>query len=287
MNVKSAYETYRRLLFSIAYRLLGSRTEAEDAVQDVFVSLHAADLERISDMKAFLSRAVANRCLNILKSARKKREVYPGPWLPEPLYGSADNEPELLLERSEHIRYACLVMLEQLSPVERAVFVLRGAFGFDYAEIAAVTEKSADNCRQIWSRAQRKMNSAGYDETPVDDKQLTIVRQFAHALQQGNIADAIGLLTDQVVIVTDGGGKVHAAMRPIPGIERVGAFLAGIARKGVFAGNVSAVSVNGEPGLLIRRAGLQAAVWSFELEPETGRIARIYSIYNPDKLIGQ
>lgn len=282
MELESAYASYRKLLFSIAYRLLGSVSEAEDVVHDVFVALQSIDRETIGDMKAFLSRAVTNRCLNVLKSARARREVYPGPWLPEPLYDAGGAEPWQRLERDEEIKYAYLVMLERLTPLERAVFVLREAYAYEYEEIAQMIDKSPDNCRKMLSRARRKLQAF----EPPSERNSDVATQFIAALQHGNITDAVGLLTDQVVIVTDGGGKVRAAMRPIAGIERVGAFLVGIAGKQVFAKGVVAVIVNGETGMLLKRDDLPSAVWSFEIDPETGRIARIYAIYNPDKLHG-
>ncbi|MEF3303966.1 RNA polymerase sigma-70 factor [Paenibacillus sp. GYB003] len=287
MELTAAYETYRRLLFSIAYRLLGRVAEAEDVVQDVFVSLQAADREKIDDMKAFLSRAVTNRCLNILKSARSKREVYPGPWLPEPLYAvSEGDEPSRRLELGDEIRYAYLVMLDRLSPLERVVYVLREAYAFEYEEIAGMIGKTPDNCRKMLSRARAKLGPDAVAAAP-DEKRRTAAEQFIEALRRGDIPGAVGLLSDQVVIVTDGGGKVRAAMQPIAGIARVDAFLAGIAAKRVFALGVAPASVNGETGMLVKREGLPAAVWTFELDPASGRIARIYAVYNPDKLHGE
>ncbi|GAA3403078.1 RNA polymerase sigma factor SigJ [Paenibacillus hodogayensis] len=287
MNMESAYETYRKLLFSIAYRLLGSRTEAEDAVQDVFVSLHSVDPDSIDNLKAFLSRSVANRCLNSLKSAKKRKELYPGPWLPEPLYAGTEAEPGYRLELAEEIRYAYLVMLELLSPMERAVFVLRGAFDFEYAEIAGIIGKTEDNCRKILSRARRKITEAGYDAVSSGETERSNVGPFIEAMRQGNIATAIGLLADSVVLMTDGGGKVRSAMRPLAGIERVGAFLAGIARKRAFADGVDPVTVNGETGMRVRRTFMPDAIWSFSFDPQTGLITRIYAVSNPDKLIGE
>ncbi|MDF2714288.1 MAG: polymerase subunit sigma-24 [Paenibacillus sp.] len=287
MNVETAYHTYRKLLFSIAYRLLGKITEAEDVVQDVFVSLHSVDPDSIGNTRAFLSKSVTNRCLNILQSAAKRKETYPGPWLPEPLYAGSGDEPSHRIEQEEDIKFAYLVMLERLSPLERVVFVLREAYGYEYEEIAEIIDKSADNCRKMLSRSRRKMNDAGYSDMPPDERKHPVVQQFILALQQGNIPDAINLLADQVVIVTDGGGKVRAAMRPIAGIAWVGAFLHGIAAKKVFAKGVYPISVNGETGMAIKRIHLPAAIWCFELEPESGKISRIYSVYNPDKLKGE
>ncbi|WP_176706042.1 RNA polymerase sigma factor SigJ [Paenibacillus hemerocallicola] len=287
MNVELAYQTYRKLLFSIAYRLLGTVTEAEDVVQDVFVSLHAADPDSIDNMKAFLGRSVTNRCLNILQSASRRKETYPGPWLPEPLYGDSGSgsEPGGRIELEEDIGYAYLVMLERLSPLERVVFVLREAYGYEYEEIGDMIDKSPDNCRKILSRSRRKMSDAGYTEALPDERKQAIVLQFVAALRQGNIPEAINLLADQVVIVTDGGGKVKSALRPIAGIGRVGAFIRGIAAKETFSHGVAPVSVNGETAMALTRIHLPQAVWCFELDQASGKIVKIYAVNNPDKLI--
>lgn len=282
-----AYETYRKLLFSIAYRMLGTVAEAEDIVHDVFLSLHSVDLAGIVNMKAFLGKAVTNRCLNALRAGARKKAAYLGPWLPEPLYASGEDGPERRIELEEHIGYAYMVMLERLTPQERVVFVLREAYGCEYGEIAGMLGKSIDNCRKIASRAQRKLNDAGYAaDKPADERKQAVVQQFVAALRGGNIAAAIRLLADQAVMVTDGGGKVRSAMRPIAGIERVGAFLQGIAAKGFFSLGVSPIIVGGETGMALVRAGLPQAVWCFELEPSSGKIAAIYAVHNPDKLGG-
>ncbi|RKN82223.1 RNA polymerase sigma factor SigJ [Paenibacillus ginsengarvi] len=290
MELESAYETYKRLMFSIAYRMLGSVAEAEDVVQDVFVTLHGPEPEEIRDMKAFLCRAVTNRCLNVLQSARHRKEVYPGPWLPEPLYDAGGTEPSRRLELAEEIKYAYLVLLERLSPVERAVYVLREAYAFEYEEIARMIGKSPDHCRKILSRARSKLNKTDADGSgkpaDYDDKQQTAALRFIDALRRGSITDAVSLLSEQVVLVTDGGGKVPSALRPLAGIGRVGAFLGGIASKGVFDLGVLAASVNGETGMLLRRDGLPDAVWTFAVDSHTGQIVGIYAVNNPDKLHG-
>ncbi|MGO0059864.1 RNA polymerase sigma-70 factor [Brevibacillus fluminis] len=284
-DMAQLYKMHWPLLFSIAYRLLGTRSEAEDIVQDVFVSLQAVDREQVENMKAFLSRAVTNRCLNLLKSAKKQRELYVGPWLPEPLYALDGNEPLQRLELQENISYAYLVMLDQLSPVERVSFVLREAFGYEYEEIAEIVAKSAENCRKICSRARQKMKR-GQAQNASHPQQERIVQRFGDLLQTGQIAEVVALLSDQVAFISDGGGKVRAAMRPIIGIGRVSAFLAGISAKGSFSKGIRPVQVNGQSGLMVTRDGSPAAVWSFGFDETTGHVTRIYAVFNPDKLPG-
>lgn len=284
--VEMAYNRYRRLLFSIAYRLLGSAVDAEDAVQDAFISLHASEVALIRDVKAYLCRTVTNRCLNVMKGAKRRTESYPGPWLPEPLYDSPPHNgqsPHMQIEQNEAIHYAYLVMLERLGPYERAAFVLREAFTFKYEEISQMLGKTPDNCRQLFSRARRKLRESSYGHRPPDEQQTQIVQQFVHALNQGHVLAAVQLLAEDAVLITDGGGKVRSAMRPIYGKTRVAAFIRGVSAKRVFAHGVHFARVNGESAMAVTRAGLPDAVWCFELEPASHKIGRIYAVQNPDK----
>lgn len=283
-EIEQLYQTYWQLLFSIAYRLLGTRLEAEDIVQDVFLSLQSVEREHIENMKAFLCKSVTNRCLNLLKSAKKKRELYVGSWLPEPLYDDDSNEPLRQIEQREEISYAYLVMLDQLSPIERVAFVLREAFGYEYQEIAEIVAKSAENCRKICSRARQKMKESEPHRLPSPEHD-TVVMQFIDLVRTGKIADVISLLSDQVVFISDGGGKVKSALRPIIGRERVMAFMIGISRKGSLSYDVDPVRVNGQTGLKVQRGDMEIpAVWAFSFDEATGLITHIYGIYNPDKL---
>ncbi|PTM59438.1 sigma-70 family RNA polymerase sigma factor [Desmospora activa] len=155
MQLEQLYEHYQSLLFGVAYRMLGSISDAEDIVQDVFLSLQQQEIDKISHVKAYLIKMTTNRCLNLLGSARHKREEYVGPWLPEPLLDQ--QQPADIIERNESISYAFLVLMEQLSPIERAVFILRESLGFEYEAIADILDKTTSNCRKIMSRAKRKL----------------------------------------------------------------------------------------------------------------------------------
>ncbi|MDF2964345.1 MAG: polymerase sigma-70 factor, family protein [Paenibacillus sp.] len=285
MELERMYAAYKPLLISIAYRMLGSLTDAEDTVQDVFVSMQHVPLEDIRNEKAYLVKMTTNRCLNILSSSRVQREVYPGPWLPEPDIKEGFYSPEEQMVQEETVSYALLVVLQQLSPVERAVFLLREVLGYDYTEIAEMLDKTEANCRKIYSRVKPKIQqqapapSAGNHE-----HKGKLVQSFLLASRTGNYGPFVHLLTDEAVLISDGGGKRKAAIFPIKGRERIQAFLEGIHRKASLHGELRAVEINGEPGLLLIRGGeLQKAV-CFGSDPRQPGIQTVYFVLNPDKL---
>ncbi|ASS97437.1 RNA polymerase [Peribacillus simplex NBRC 15720 = DSM 1321] len=262
--------------------MLGSVTDAEDIVHDLFLQLKL-DTEQIKDMKAYLAKMTTNRCLNFLNSARKRREVYTGPWLPEPRV----NETEQPLDKvvtDETVAYAFLVLLEQLSPVERAVFVLREAFTYSYEDIAEMLEKNEVNCRKIYSRAKRKLQN-DRPVHPEDTKHVDILaKKFIKASATGNFEEFLDLLTEDVVLVTDGGGKVLSALNPIVTKQRVSSFLKGVSAKGGFIGELLPVMVNGQEGILQMKEGKPIKVICFELDPKQKNIRKIFIVSNPDKL---
>lgn len=249
MELEAAYQTYRPLLQSIAYRMIGSVTEAEDIVHDLFLNYNRLPLEDVNNMKAYLIKAVTNRSLNYLESARKKREVYAGMWLPEPLADSRGDNPAEKLVREETLSYALLVVLEQLTPVERAVFILREALAYDYRDIAACLDKSEANCRKIFSRAKQKVQQESAYPPKAVGWEEPLVAKFLQAANTGDFHEVIDLLTEDAVLMSDGGGKVRAALRPIQTRARVFAFLQGIATKGSFAGENRLAAINGEPAI--------------------------------------
>lgn len=282
MELDALYKTYQPFLFSIAYRMVGTAADAEDIVHDVFLNLKL-DTDEIKDLKAYLAKVTTNRCLNFLTSARKRREMYTGPWLPEPRV----NYTEQLLDKmitDETVSYAFLVLLDQLSPVERAVFVLREAFAYDYKDIAGILEKTEVNCRKIYSRAQRKLKNNQPVRLENTDQVEQIVKTFINASRTGDFAEFMTLLTDDVVLVSDGGGKVRSAINPIANKERVFAFLEGISSKGSFLGELHPVMVNGQEGILQVRDGTPIKVICFALDARQLTIKRIFMITNPDKL---
>ncbi|MDF2722050.1 MAG: polymerase sigma24 factor [Paenibacillus sp.] len=278
--MEELYEQHKRLLFALAYQLLGSAADAEDAVQDVFLKVYDIDPERLNDPKAYLCKMVTNRCLDILRSARKRREQYVGPWLPEPILTSGD-EPLESVVRGELLSYAMLVLLEKLTPLERAVFVLREALCFDYAAIAELVEKSEANCRKIVSRARGRLGISADEPIHPEPAGEEWVRRFLAALEQGDTPKVLSLLAEDVVLLSDGGGKVLAAVHPVVTRDRVAKFLLGVIRQ--FPGMRAVIkSINGQPGVWILSNGELDTVALFHVEHE--QIRSLYLIRNPDKL---
>lgn len=277
------YLEYKRLLFSIAYRMLGTKSDAEDMMQDTFVALQSAKVDEILNMKAYLVKGVTNRCLNYLKSHRHQREVYTGPWLPEPDI-EVMQTPDEKVVRDETLSYALLVMLQQLSPVERAVFLLREVLDYDYAQIADILEKSEVSCRKMMSRLKQKMKPDLSKAIWDGQGTAPFVNAFLRAVHTGDFDPFVRMLVEQATLVSDGGGKVRSAIHPIAGKARIQAFLEGIYGKGAFAGDLRQARVNGEPGLLLIRNGEAKSVICFGAADEAGTIQSIYFISNPDKL---
>lgn len=275
------YEQYRALLFTLAYQLTGSAEDAEDAVQDVFYKVYDRHPDRLEQPKAYLCKMVTNRCLNLRKSAQKKREVYVGPWLPEPL-GTPDEERlETQVVRRDLLSYAMLVLLERLTPTERTVFVLREALGFDYPDIAELLGKQEANCRKLLSRARSKMGISEEEPVAAEAAESEWVRQFLTFLEQGDIDHVVSMLTEDVMLVSDGGGKVTAFKQPIVSRDRVARVLAALPDyHGVI--RFEAAPLNGQTGILFRvDDNKDAAVF---LQFRQGKVARIYIVRNPDKL---
>lgn len=279
------YKEHGSRMRSIAYRMLGSVADAEDAVQDVFERLTSADPVEMRHPKAYLAKLTANRCLNIMKSARRRRERYVGPWLPEPLVKDAQPGPEEQFSEQEDVSYAWLVLLERLTPAERAVFVLRESFGYGYDELAAMLGKTETTCRKAYSRAAAKLKDAPrMTSDPADAaKAQAWMSAFLKAARDGDFSEVTARLAEEAILVSDGGGKAQAAMRTIYGSDRVTAFIEGLYKKGSFEGEETAVLVNGQPGLLLRGAKGQVRAMTVAWNEE-GRVAAVYWILNPDKL---
>lgn len=284
MDFDEVYTAYRPLLHSIAYRMLGSYNEAEDLVQDVFADFSRLDPHNINNEKAYLIRMITNRSLNLSQSARKRREVYVGEWLPEPDVSSIRQDPAELYAEHESISYALLVMLEKLSAVERAVFILRESLQYEYGEIAACLQKSETNCRKIFSRAKDKLQQER-SSLPVNSvKAEPFVAAFMEAAASGNFGKLVTLLTEEAVLISDGGGKVRAAIFAINSRDRVMAFLQGVIPK-TFLGDAQQIAVvNGQAGIIIMKGGKPRSVISFQLDESRQRAQRIFVMLNPDKL---
>jgi RNA polymerase sigma-70 factor (ECF subfamily) len=281
MPPENQFEEFRPLLFSLAYRMLGTRADAEDVVQDAYLRWRNASTEEVRAPKSYLTTVVARLSLDSLKSARRKRETYVGEWLPEPIVEPPGSSA---VEMAESLSLAFLHVLETLSPDERVAFLMREVFDADYSEIAATLETSEANCRQLIARARKHVR----DRRPrfkVDRaRQQSVLAQFLAACQTGDASRLLPLLSPDVVLHSDGGGKVRATINPIYGSDKVSRFFEGIAKKGATAGlTAKFVTVNGDPGALTMHGGHPNSVISIELD-ESGLIHRIFLVANPDKL---
>ena len=282
------FQAHRPLLFGVAYRMLGSATDAEDVVQDAWLRYSSAPAADVRSPKAYLTTIVTRLCLDRLKSARATRETYVGPWLPEPVATADEPGPERSAALAESVTLAFMLLLETLSPEERAVFLLREVFEHDYADIAAALETTPANCRQLFHRAKARIA----EKRPrfrgrVADK-LPLVGRFVDALRAGDTDRLASVLADDVGFWSDGGGKALAARRPVHGRDNVAAMLAGFRRLAPSAGiNLADVAldvgeVNGEPAMLMRIAGRLDSVYTFTIEDHG--ISAIRVVRNPDKL---
>lgn len=282
-----AYVDLRPAVFSIAYRMLGSVGEAEDVVQEAFIRYARAidDGHAIESPKAWLSTVVTRLAIDELKSARVRRERYVGDWLPEPVVADGGaSDPLASAEQAETLSMSFLLLLERLTPVERAVFLLHDVFGYGFSEVAAIVHRSEATCRQHAVRARRFLseNRPRFDASETDRDEL--VRSFLAASRRGDVASLIELLAEDVIVTGDGGGKVPQWSAPIVGAERVARLFAGLARQlDRVRGSGELRAVNGQPGIVFRgpRGGVMA-VMAFEVID--GRVATVRSIVNPDKL---
>lgn len=279
------FESYRPLMFSIAYRMLGSVTEAEDILQDAYLRYRQMEASSIASPKAFLSTVVTRLCLNHLQAARVQRESYLGPWLPEPLLTENDPEsPTSQAERLESISMAFLVLLERLTPVERAVFLLREVFDYPYPDIAEIVGKDELSCRQILSRAKKFIAGSRPRFTPSTEQHQHLLQQFLEAVEEGDLAGLTQLLASDVTLSTDGGGKVRgAATRILHGPEAVARFMIAVSQRYIQAMFTTEITeANGEPAILMRVDGQLFAVLSVTIAQQ--HIVDIRAVGNPDKL---
>jgi len=278
------FQSYRPLLLSIAYRMLGSATEAEDVVQDAYLRYRAAAADEIVSPKAYLGTIVTRLCLDQLKSARARREEYIGPWLPEPVLtgGGADALPEESAERRESLSMAFLVLMETLTPRERAVFLLHDVFDYPHDEIAGVLDTTPANCRQILHRARRRIAERRPRFERSAEAARALLERFLVACQLGDLHGLTETLAREATVVTDGGGKVNAARRPILGRDKVSRFLLGVLRKAPPGMSATVEEVNGMPAILLWTVGILTSVTLLHLAD--GHVRRIFAVLNPDKL---
>ncbi|EFM09493.1 RNA polymerase, sigma-24 subunit, ECF subfamily [Paenibacillus curdlanolyticus YK9] len=283
VDLQTAYAAYYPYLHSVAYHMLGSVSEAEDIVQELFLDVHD-HLDSIEHVKTYLARATTNRCLNVLQSARVRREVYPGVWLPEPASEGDWQQPHQVVEQRESLSYAFMVMLEQLEPMERAIIVLREGYDYPYSEIAVLLDKSEANCRKIYSRGKKKLDPNRVRPATDQAHMAACVELFVKAFQSGDSSTLIRLLTDTSILISDGGGKVNTAINPLYGRERVVAFLLGVSAKR-YAHLTYAMAVhNGQPGVVFYENGNPAALLMLEMESEDHVFRGLYFVVNPDKV---
>ena len=277
-----AWRDHRRYVLDVAYRMLGSVSDAEDVVQEAFARLLKQDPDQIQDVRGWLVVVATRLCLDQLRSARTKRESYVGPWLPEPVIDGETDDPADRITLDDSVRMAMLVVLERLTPAERATFVLHDVFGFSFEEVAKTVGRSVEACRQLASRARKRIEDetgpARFDVDPAEVGRLA--DRFISAATDGDMAALMEVLDPDVVGWTDSAGLFGAPLEPLAGRERVIDQLLRFVRG--YGVTLSPLPVNGEPGVLVTRGGGLFAV--IALETRAGRITRLHGIANPQKL---
>ena len=278
-----AFESHRGALMGLAYRLLGSRAEAEDVVQDAYLRWHAADHAAIREPRRYLGTVVTRLCLDRMKSAQARREVYVGQWLPEPLVDEpldADSAGDL----AHDLSVALMLMLERLSPLERAAFLLHDVFGLDFAEVGCALDRGEAACRQLAARARAHIEAGRprFHASPEEGRRLASA--FTAAVSSGDTGTLLQLLAADAVLYSDGGGKRVAALNPISGADKILRFIAGIARKNpsLMTMQLRPATVNGLAGFVMRED--DGSIDTMAFEARDGRIAAIYLVRNPEKL---
>ncbi|OAR26838.1 RNA polymerase subunit sigma-24 [Streptomyces sp. ERV7] len=283
MDMAQEFESHRPRLFSLAYRMLGSAAEAEDAVQDAYLRWHGVEPGQVAAPGPWLAKVVTNLCLNRLTSARAQREEYPGPWLPEPVRTDAGVlGPMETAEQRDAVSFAVLTMMERLSAPERAAVVLRDAFGYSHRDIAGVLDCSEANARQLYRRAQQHLADGRPRFASSREQDGELLARFLAAAAEGAMDQLEQLLADQVVVWSDGGGKVSAARRPVVGRDNVAHFLVGLFSRWVSGVRIGFAEANGVPVVVGWEDGELTAVGAVELGE--GGITGIQLIRNPDKL---
>jgi RNA polymerase sigma-70 factor (TIGR02957 family) len=279
-------ESLRPLLFSIAYRMLGTASDAEDVVQEAYLRLEQSEVDGVvvRSAKAYLTTITTRLAIDQLRSARHQRETYYGPWLPEPLVTSPELDGAAMLEQSDSLSFSFLVLLERLSPLERAVFLLRDVFDYGYDEIAGIVDKSETNCRQVFSRARKHVDAGKRRFEVSGPRQEELASSFLAAVQEGEVERLIGYLADDAVFYGDGGGKGRGLPKPVVGADRVARLLVGFVEGYRSIGaRMTPTQINGQPGVLAFDAESRLInVLAFDVVGEV--IASVRSVINPDKL---
>jgi RNA polymerase sigma-70 factor, ECF subfamily len=294
-NPSESFEPYRRRLLGLAYRMLGSMADAEDAVQETYLRWHSTDRDRVLEPRAFLMTTTTRICLDMLTSARARREEYVGSWLPEPILDTATLSPDSRTELAEDLSFALLLTLDRLSPLERAAFLLREVFDFSFAEVATALERNEDACRKLASRARTNVRAGrplGIAAQPsssngIDAKHAELLSAFRAATASGDLNALMELLASDVRVITDGGGKVRSALNPVEGADRVAHFLVDVTRKRPDAWwredfKMRFARINGLPGVVVDSPQGPVQTAAFEIEGDL--IRALYIVRNPDKL---
>jgi RNA polymerase sigma-70 factor (ECF subfamily) len=284
--MEESFETYRSYLFSIAYRMLGSAMDAEDMVQETYIRASATPKAPIRSLKAYLTTIISRLCMDQLDLAHRKRELYVGPWLPEPILTATTSEaadPEQHVETAESISLAFLVLLEQFQPFERAVFLLREVFEYEFAEIAGMLGKSEAACRRSFSRAKLHLREHRPRFPASRETHRQLLDSYVHAVETGEMSTLISMLSEDVVLWTDGGGKIKtAALHPIHGPDAVARFSVGTRRFLPAGYRKESAEVNGQPAVIIRFGDQAFSVITIEVDGEHIRAVRVLA--NPEKL---
>lgn len=278
------FESCRSDLFRLAYSMLGRIAPAEDAVQEAFLRWQQQDIDEVNSPKAFLTTIVSRICLDEIKSARNRREQYIGPDLPEPFLTSDSKSPEEEMELAESLSMALLVVLDRLNPMQRAVYILREIFDYDYAVIAEMINKSNTYCRKIAQRARDQIRDNKPQFEKKAPKQQELIQSFMDAVKGKDLTGIERILTEEAIFYSDGGGKVSAARKPIYSAHKIAKFLVGV-QKHVPADSdwrMESKEVNEEPGIIVWLDGELHSVWSFHIKG--GNIQHIYAVLNPEKL---
>jgi RNA polymerase sigma-70 factor, ECF subfamily len=276
------FEEHRELLFGIAYRMLGTVMDAQDMVQDTFVRWQRTSLDEVNSPRAWLTTIITRLCINHLKSAPVQRETYIGPWLPEPLV-ERESQPVENAQLADSLSLAFLVLLETLTPTERAVFILREVLNCEYSEIAPIVKRSEVNCRQVLARARKHIEERRprFDASPEQAEELML--RFQRAVINGEIESLLSILASDVVLVSDGGGKAPALLTPIQGAESLArVVVSGTRRFRSKTEEVKQATVNGLPGLVSFEGNRAVRVMAFGISGK--RIHMLFVITNPDKL---
>lgn len=291
-SAASSFEPFRRRLLGLAYRMLGSMADAEDAVQETYLRWHGADRDKVTDPRAFLMTTTSRICLDMLTSARARREEYVGPWLPEPVLDTAALAPDSHTELAEDLSIALLLTLDRLSPLERAAFLLHDVFDFSFSEVAKALDRSEAACRQLAARARAHVRDSrprgattpsSLRSGEVDAKHAELISAFIAATRSGDLDGLTRLLASDIRVVTDGGGKVQAALNVLEGAYRSARFLIGAARKGWREEYTLRFAViNGLPGVIIDTPDGPIQTSAFEIGD--GVVRALYVVRNSDKL---